>query len=100
AELDAIAGCERRRGHVPIRTWGDVGLGGEWAAQPIRIHTYDADTGTGRFFQHAVLGDSRKMNWERITEYKDRPRHDGSVYRAAEQILDALRGDRFGIAVA
>lgn len=100
SELDAIVGCERRRGHAPIRTWGNLGLAGEWAAQPIRIHTYDADTGTGRFFQHAVLGDSRKMHWERITEYKDKRRHDRSVYRAAEQALDALRADRFGIAVA
>ena len=100
AELDAIAGCERRRGHAPVGTWGDLGVGGEWATQPIRIYMYDAGTGTGRFFQHAVLADSRKMNWDRITEYKDRRRYDRSVYRAGEQILDALRGDRFGMAIA
>ncbi len=100
AELDAIVGCERRRGSAPIRTWGDLGLGGEWAARPIRVHTYDADTGNGIFFQHVVMRDSRKMNWERITEYKDRRNHDRSVLRAGQQIVDAVGNDRYALGIS
>src|SRR5207248_987922 len=43
---------------------------------------------------------SRKMPWERVTEFKDQRRHDRSVLRAGEQILEALRADPDGIAVA
>src|SRR5262249_40606754 len=89
AELDAIVGCERRRGHAPIRTWGDLGLGGEWAGKAIHAHLYDADTRTGHFFRRTVLGGSFKMEWERVSEYRD-----------AAPILKALRSDRYGIAVA
>jgi len=99
-ELDAIFGCERRRGHGPIATWGDLGLRGDWAARPIHMYTYDADTGTGRYFQDAVLRQSRKMPWERITEFADKRRDDRSVQRAGEQIVAALRADRYGIAVS
>src|SRR5258708_1890428 len=61
AELDAIFGCERRRGGKVAERWGDVGVGGERAGRPIHLYIYDADTGTGRFFQDAVLEGSRKM---------------------------------------
>jgi phosphate transport system substrate-binding protein len=100
AELDAILGCERRRGHGPIRTWGDLGLGGDWAGRPIKVHTYDADTGTGIFFTHVVLRDSHKMNWERITEYKDERNHDRSILRAGQQIATAVEDDRYALGIS
>lgn len=100
AELDAIVGCERRRGAGPILTWGELGLGGEWARQPIRVHTYDAGTGKGIYFQHVVMRDSRKMNWARIIEYADKRNHDRSVQRAGRQIVDAVQSDRFALGVS
>jgi phosphate transport system substrate-binding protein len=100
AELDAIVGCERRRGAAPIRTWGDLGVGGEWASRPIRVHAYGADTGKGIYFQHVVMRDSRKMNWERITEYEDRRRPDRSVARAGERIVAAVEGDRYALGIS
>jgi phosphate transport system substrate-binding protein len=93
AQLDAIFGAERKRGAaVAIRTWGDVGLEGEWARAPIDLYASDVDTGTGRFFQEAALGDSRKENWSRLREF--------SGNDAGQKILAALASDRFGIAVA
>ncbi|MDD3178950.1 MAG: substrate-binding domain-containing protein [Opitutaceae bacterium] len=100
-QLDAIFGYERRRGAPsPIQTWDQMGLTGEWAGRPINLYTYDAETGTGLYFLHAVLGDSRKMNWERLKEFKDIKNSDGSVYRSAQQSLDALQEDRHGMAAA
>jgi len=89
AQLDAILGSEHRRGPVNVRTWGELGLTGAWADRPIRIYTYDAESGTGLFLLHAVLGDSRKMNWTHLTEYPDGAR-----------AVAALRHDRYGLAVA
>ncbi len=101
AQLDALFGHERLRGAPKnIRTWGDLGLTGEWADRPVNLYGYDVETGTGQFFVKAVLGGSRKMNWDSFQEFKDLKRPDGSVYTSAEQSLDALRQDRYGLAVS
>jgi phosphate transport system substrate-binding protein len=89
AQLDALFGCERRRGLANIRAWGDLGLTGEWAGKPIHLYGFDAATGTGQFFQRVVMRDSRKMNWEEMHEY-----------RSAREIADAMRGDRYAIGVS
>jgi len=101
AQLDAIFGCERRRGAPgQIRTWGDLGLTGEWADRPIHAYGRDVDTGTAGFFRQAVLKGSRKWNWDELTEFTDKPQPDGSVLDADRQIASALAADRFGIAVS
>ena len=100
AQLDSIVSCERRRGGAPVRTWSDVGVGGEWARQPIRVHVYDAATGKGRFFQHVVMRDSRKMNWERVTEYQDLRNYDRSITRAGQLILEAVEKDRYALGIS
>lgn len=99
-QLDAIFGHEHRRSSTNIRTWGQLGLDGEWADEPIRLFGYDISTGTGRYFSTAVLDKSRKLNWENLQEFRDVRRVDGSVYRAAEQTIDALQRERYGMAVS
>ena len=92
AQLDAIFGNERLRGGPrSIRTWGDLGLPGEWADKFIHLYADDAESGTGRFFRHTVLGDSARMNWEHFTEFKG--------LDARHRILAALAADRAGLAV-
>lgn len=100
AQLDAIFSHEARRGHPPVRTWGDLGLRGEWRDKPIALHVYDAETGTGLFFQRAVARDNRKMRWERISEYRNGRHPDGTLSPAAQQIVEGMQGDRYALAVA
>ena len=100
AQLDAVFGYEHRRGATAIRTWGQLGIGGAWAARPIALYGPDASSGTGAFFRHAVLEDSRKMNWDRMHEFSDRRNPDGTLLSAGARIVAALSRDRFGIAVA
>jgi phosphate transport system substrate-binding protein len=101
AQLDALFGYERRRGAAgAVRTWGQLGLTGNWADQPIHLYGYDAATGTGQFFTHVVLHDSHKMSWDNFTEFKDGRNSDGTLFRAAEQSLAALRDDPLGLAVS
>lgn len=97
AQLDALFDHEARRGAHPIATWGQLGLGGEWKDRPIRLYTYDAWSGSGRYFRHAALEDSRNLNWDRLREVADSGagRND-----AGRRILAALAADRYGIAVA
>lgn len=57
-QLDAIFGKELRAGaEKPIRTWGDLGLGGEWANRSIVLWGGSPKTGTLRTFQRVVLQD-------------------------------------------
>lgn len=101
AQLDAVFGHEHRQGMGGnLRMWDELGVGGEWAGRPIRLYAYHADTGAGEFFRNTALLGSHKMNWDNLTEYRDRRRSDGTVYRSAEQIIDALRQDRYGMAIS
>jgi phosphate transport system substrate-binding protein len=57
-QLDAIFGTELRAGaEKSIRTWGDLGRGGEWADTPIALWGGTLQTGTARLFQRMVLQD-------------------------------------------
>jgi phosphate transport system substrate-binding protein len=74
-QLDGIFGSERtgayrgfkwypqygRSAREDIRTWGQLGLGGEWADQEIHMYGY-AFTGMTNFFQLAVLNGGDKWN--------------------------------------
>ena len=100
AQLDAIFGTAHRLAPADIRTWGQLGLTGEWADQPIRLYAPDAMSGTGRFFRHVVLDDSRMMNWAQLTEFSDTDIPRTATHDAGRQILAALAADRYGLAVA
>ena len=100
-QVDAIFSSQRRRGATAaIRTWGQLGLTGEWADQPIHLYADDTQSMTALFFQRVVLGNSRRMNWEHFTELQDIRKPDGSVVTAAEQCAVALQADRYGLAVS
>src|SRR5262244_2193471 len=38
AQLDAIYSKTRLRGHPEVKTWGDLGLRGDWAKRPIHLY--------------------------------------------------------------
>ena len=62
AQVDAIFSKTRKGGlEKPIRTWGDLGLTGEWADKPISLYGRNSASGTyGYFKEHALFkGDYR-----------------------------------------
>jgi phosphate transport system substrate-binding protein len=72
-----------------IRTWGQLGITGEWADKP--IHVYGPPglyPGGVSFFQTRVLGGADTWN-ESLQEFEDR-----------KLMLEALGKDRYGIAYA
>jgi phosphate transport system substrate-binding protein len=99
AQLDGIFGSEHKRGGRNLRTWGELGLKGEWADRPIHVYGYDAETGAGSFFRHAVLADSYKWNGD-LKEFNDEQRADGSMIDAGPRIVAALAADPAGIGYA
>jgi phosphate transport system substrate-binding protein len=99
AQLDGIFGSEHRHGGNNIRTWGDLGLSGEWMDRPIHPYGYDAETEAASFFRQSVLSGSYKWNCG-LKSFRDEQRADGKIIDAAPQILEALSTDRDGIAYA
>jgi phosphate transport system substrate-binding protein len=96
-QLDAIFGSEHLRGPRNIRTWGELGLTGDWKDKPIHPYGYDVETGTGWFFRQAVFKGSDKWNCD-VKEFADAKRPDGADVDAGGRILEALAQDRYGIA--
>lgn len=100
AKLDRILDCSAVTRHAPIRKWGELGLKGRWAGRPIHIYTYDLGSRTGAFVQHVVTNDRRRMCWDRLNEFGDARRLDGTRETAAERIGAAARRDPYALAIA
>ena len=88
AQLDAVFGAEHKRGPANARTWGDLGLTGEWASRPIHAIARPVTTIPALFFRKVVLDDSFKWN-EDMKEVADE-----------KQAIDAVARDPAAIAYA
>ena len=62
AQLDAVFGAEHRRGPRNIRTWGELGLAGEWTDRHIQPYGWQVDVDFALFFREAVLENSHRWN--------------------------------------
>ncbi len=115
AQLDGIFGAERTAGMrgfkwtpqdgrpaaKDIRTWGQLGLSGEWADKPIQTYGH-APSGTARFFQSAVLhnGDKWNPNFREYVETGSKmiADEDGQRLGLKQMLAVELAADRYGIA--
>jgi phosphate transport system substrate-binding protein len=85
AQVEAIFGKSRRRGYKEnITTWGQLGLTGEWAKQPISMYGRNSASGTYGFFKEHVLktGDYKAT-------VKEQP--------GSSSVIQGVAGDRYGI---
>jgi phosphate transport system substrate-binding protein len=65
-EVDAIFSTTRLLGRPQrIKTWGDLGLEGEYADAPIRVHGRNSATGTYGWFKKVALGKGDFGPWVR-----------------------------------
>jgi phosphate transport system substrate-binding protein len=97
-QLDAIFGREHRRGApANIRTWGQLGLTGEWADKPIHIygHVIEAPA-TAYFFALMTFNGSTKWSCD-LHEMEPGRKADGSVLSGGARIADAVGNDRYAI---
>jgi phosphate transport system substrate-binding protein len=99
-QLDALYGAERRRGaKEQIKTWGQLGLKGEWADRPVNVYGYNFDTGMARFFRLTVLEDSYRWNPE-MKEFDNGRDAKGEVINAGTYVTQAVAADPNGIGLA
>jgi phosphate transport system substrate-binding protein len=110
-QLDGIFGAERSGGShgntwdpssargpdKNIRTWGQLGLTGEWADKPIHVYGYNLNYHFPQFFAEAVFKGGNKWN-ETLKEYTNGAKPDGSgLISAGVQLAQAVSQDPFGI---
>jgi phosphate transport system substrate-binding protein len=81
AQLKTIFG----EGTSRAKTWGDLGLTGEWAKAPIHIFGRNSASGTHAFFKETVLGKEGQYTSE------------CKALAGSEQLVNAIASDRFGI---
>jgi len=84
-QVDAIFSKTRRGGYpTDIRTWGQLGLTGEWASHPISLYGRNSASGTYGFFkEHALFGGDFK------DEVKEQP--------GSSSVVQGVASDRYAI---
>jgi phosphate transport system substrate-binding protein len=93
-QLDGIFDADHRLGMQSYKTWGDLGLTGDWAAKPIQLYTYTVQSAEMQFFERAALKGSQKFSCC-LSLFQARP-----GLSAEEQIAAALSKDKYGLAVS
>lgn len=108
-QLDGIFGAERSGGwdgtnwrperargpEKDIRTWGQLGLKGEWADKPINVYGLNLRYHQATEISDMILGSSDKWN-ERLRVYANYVTADGKL---ARDMNEDLAQDRYGIGI-
>lgn len=84
-QCDAIFSKTRKGGfQTDIRTWGDLGLEGDWAKQPISLYGRNSASGTyGYFKEHGLFKGDYK------DEVKEQP--------GSSSVVQGVASDKYGI---
>ena len=84
-QLSGIFSSDRKApGSANIRTWGDLGLTGDWAARPIALYSRNTLSGTYEYFRETALYGG---------DYKP----DVKLLPGSEAVVDGVAGDKFAI---
>ncbi|TAJ25260.1 MAG: phosphate ABC transporter substrate-binding protein [Planctomycetota bacterium] len=84
-QVDAIFSKSRKGGFErDVRTWGDVGLTGEWADKPISLYGRNSASGTYGFFKEHAL-----VNGDFKDAVKEQP--------GSSAVVQGVASDKYGI---
>lgn len=82
SQIDSIISQTRHRGGRPIRTWGDLGLGGKWAKRPITVYGIKPWNGFEEFVRQRVMSTPGKRGEWR----KDGIHYDPTFFPVARRV--------------
>lgn len=83
-QVDAIFSSTRKRGGQPVKTWGDLGMTGEWASRPLSKYGRNSASGTYGFFKEVAL-----KNGDYAADVKEQP-GSASVVQGVEKELNGV----------
>ena len=88
-QLDALFSSTHWRGGASVKTWGDLGLTGEWADKPIHLYGVKPWNGFEEFVRQRVLSTSDHRG-----EWRDDIDYSGTVFPIAGKVAK----DRYALA--
>ena len=88
-QLDDIFAADHRRGGSNVRSWGELGLTGDWAQRKIHVYGPALDSTASVYIRSSVLGGSRKWN----PDYR-------TVVGGWSEVLENVARDPEGVAFA
>jgi phosphate transport system substrate-binding protein len=111
-QLDGIFGAARSGGYQGttwhpevarsssenIRTWGQLGLTGDWKDRRIHVYGVNLRFHVARLIERVVFKGGDKWN-EDLSEYTNFAKPDGSLGRSRELFMADLSKDPYGIAI-
>lgn len=83
-QVDAVFSATRKRGGQDIKTWGDLGLTGEWAGKPLSLYGRNSASGTYGFFKELSM-----KNGDYKSSVKEQP-GSASVVQGVENELGGI----------
>ena len=87
AQLDSVFDADHRLSRQSAKTWGDLGLTGDWASRPIQRYSLYTQSAETQFFERAAMKGSQKFSCSM------------QLSNTSGEVAAALAKDRFGIAV-
>ena len=85
AQVDAIFSKSRKHGgKQDLKTWGQLGMTGEWAARPISMYGRNSASGTYGYFKEVVLAEG---------DYKDSVKEQPG----SSAVVQAIASDKYAI---
>ncbi|CAL8481317.1 PstS family phosphate ABC transporter substrate-binding protein [Caballeronia sp. S22] len=88
AQIDMLYSRTHLRGGEPVRTWGDLGLMGDWADKPVHVYAIRPWNGFEEFVRQRVLSAGGQRG-----EWRNDIRYDKLVFPLATNVAN----DRYGI---
>jgi phosphate transport system substrate-binding protein len=83
-QVDALFSKTRKMGGKDVKTWGDLGLAGDWGSKPVSLYGRNSASGTYGFFKETALAKG---------DYKDTVKEQpGSA-----SVVQGVTEDRYGI---
>jgi phosphate transport system substrate-binding protein len=81
----------------PIRTWGDLGLKGDWANRPVHLYCFSVDNDKSQIFSQLIFSKGRHWN-PGLNESSNAPGPNGAD--AGELIVQAVAKDPDAIGIS
>ena len=111
-QIDGIFGCERtgvwrdlnwdesyaRGPEKNLRTWGQLGLTGEWADKPIHVLGYNLQFHFPQEITSRAFGGVTSKWNEQLREYANKLNSDGSLKLAGQLMMEDVARDPYAIA--
>lgn len=94
-QLDGIFDADHRLGTKSYKTWGDLGLTGEWADKPIQMYAPEIQSAEMQFFERAALKKSQKFSCCLRLFGAGAGKRDANA-----EVASAVARDRFGIGIS